>query len=92
MTITLVNNLDNHRAPASLQLEYTLPGAVHTWNLNFAGPLPQGVVQITPNGAVPVGAAPANPVTVANVQSRTLIAHYPTAPNTVRNQVSSVQA
>jgi hypothetical protein len=102
ITITLVQDLDT-RPPAALQLEYALNGEAKrpTWDLTPTGGPPTGL-HFQCNAApahqaalVPPG-IPAthglDPVPVANVQSKTLIVHYPTAPNTVRIQVSSVHA
>ena len=88
MTITLVENLPN-RPPNALDIECTFNNGApaQQWRLPFAlgQPLPQNAAQFS---CLPVPGV--NLVTMPNIQSRTVIAHYPVAPITERFQVSSV--
>jgi hypothetical protein len=87
MTITLTDNLDNNRTASRFQAEYTLNnGTVQQWWVDMpAGTeYPRGVAHFTCTNVAGMLAA-------QDVRSKTLIAHYADAPNTMRIQISSVQ-
>jgi hypothetical protein len=81
--ITLVNNLDT-RAPAAFHVRYDFRGGApsQTWALTNVNP-DRAVAAFSADCAVDL-------VNEPNVLTRTLIAHYPTAPNTVNTGISSV--
>ena len=81
--ITLLQNLPN-RAPAALDVRYEFNGApTQTWRLTNVNP-DRDVAVFTADCAV-------NLINQLNVRSRTVIGHYPAAPNTEERQISSVQ-
>lgn len=81
--ITLQQNLEN-RAAAAFQVIYTFAAGPQTWAVNAVGPAQDRAVIVVNSGGV-------NLINQPGVQTRTLRAHYPAAPNQVDYAISSVQ-
>jgi hypothetical protein len=82
--LTLQQHLPN-LAPSAFQVRYTYRnGNVQTWFVAIAQGPDRDTFVIVVN-------APVNLINQQDVLTRTLIAHYPTAPNTVEIAISSVQ-
>jgi hypothetical protein len=80
--ITLVQALPN-RAPSRLQVRYDFAAGPQTWWLDNANP-DRDVAVFTADCATDL-------INQPGVSTRTVIGHYPDAPNTEERQISSVQ-